>query len=140
MKKSWGLTQKILLGKKTIETRWYKHKAIPWNKVRAGETIYFKDSGSPVTVKALISKVEQYSDLNEAKTNELLKNYSEKDLGTIEIKKEIKEYIQGKRYAIIVHLKNPEKVEPFEIDKTGHGAMSAWLCIEDLESVKRLPS
>ena len=135
MKRSWGLTQKILSGEKTIETRWYKHKAKPWDKIKAGETIYFKNTGSPVTIKATVSKVEQFSDLNENKTNELLKKYSEKDMGTTGITKEIENYIRGKRYAIIVHLTNPEQVEPFEIDKTGHGAMSAWLCIENLESV-----
>ncbi|MBP8961055.1 hypothetical protein KBG31_02425 [Patescibacteria group bacterium] len=137
MKKDWGLIQKILSGEKTIETRWYKHKAKPWDCIKKGETIYFKDSGSPVTVKAKVSQVEQYEDLDEEKTREILAKYSQKDLGTSNISSEILEYINGKKYAIIVHLINPQKIKPFNIDKRGFGAMSAWLCVTS-EELKKL--
>lgn len=133
MKKSWGLTKKILSGEKTIETRWYKHKVKPWNCIKAGETIYFKDSGEPVTIKAIVDKVEQYENLNENDINLLINNFSEKDLGTSEITKDIQEYIHGKKYAIIIYLKDVKAIKPFEIDKSGFGLMSAWLCMESLK-------
>ncbi len=60
MKKSWGLIPKILSGEKTIESRWYKTKRTPWDKVKPGDTVYFKNSGEPVTAKAQVSKVLQF--------------------------------------------------------------------------------
>ena len=63
MRKSWGLTQKILSGKKKIESRWYKVKYAPWDRIKFGEIVYFKDSGEPVTIKTEVEKVIQFSDL-----------------------------------------------------------------------------
>ena len=136
MKKSWGLTEKILNGEKTIETRWYKNKVKPWDKVKVGDTVYFKDSGEPITIKAIVSNVEQFEDLDEKKISDLFKRYGEEDLGTKEISEEIKKYVEGKRYSIIIHLKNPQLIKPFDINKNGFGAMSAWLTVDDINSIK----
>ncbi|HVX92955.1 MAG TPA: hypothetical protein VHA74_02460 [Candidatus Dojkabacteria bacterium] len=137
MKKSWGLTRKILSGEKIIETRWYKNKVQAWNKVKVGDTVYFKDSGEPVTIKAVVSKVEQFDNLDEKKIADLFKRYGEEDLGTKEISEEIKKYVEGKKYSVIVWIKNPQLIEPFDIDKKGYGAMSAWLTVDNIEMIKK---
>lgn len=41
----WNLIPKILSGEKTIESRWYRTRRAPWGGIRAGDTVYFKDSG-----------------------------------------------------------------------------------------------
>ena len=51
MKKSWGLTQKILTKQKKIESRWYKSKYSPWGKIEKNDFVYFKDSGEPIVRK-----------------------------------------------------------------------------------------
>ena len=63
VRKSWKLTDKILSGQKTIESRWYASRRAPWNRIRAGETVYFKNSGEPVTIKADVEKVLQFDNL-----------------------------------------------------------------------------
>lgn len=136
MKKSWGLTQKILAGEKTIETRWYMNRYRPWNRIKKGDIVYFKDSGEPVTVRAKVAKVEQYANLDEKKRKRILSRYSYQDLGITEIIPEVLRYTKGKRYCIVIHLKNPKPVKPFEIDKSDFGLMSAWLIADDLEKVK----
>lgn len=80
MKKSWGLTKKILTGQKTIETRWYMNKSAPRDKIKVGDTVYSKDSGCPVTIKATVSQVDQFADLNEKKIQDILKKYSYADI------------------------------------------------------------
>lgn len=129
MKKSWGLIPKILTGQKTIESRWYKNKYAPWDKIKKGETVYFKDSGSPVTVKAEVAKVIQFADLTPDKVQEILNLYAQSDgLGIDDIPKYF-EMFKDKRYCLLIFLKNPVKVKPFEVDKTGFGAMAAWMCV-----------
>ena len=136
MRKSWGLTKKILSGEKTVETRWYKNKYKPWGQIGEGDVIYFKDSGEPVTLKAIASGVEQYSNLDETERRRILSKYTQEDLGTGEIMPEISEYIKNKPYCLVVHLKNPQRIEPFDIDKSGYGAMASWLVVDDIEKIK----
>lgn len=137
MKKSWGLIEKILTGEKTVESRWYKLKYAPWDRIKSGDTIYFKDSGEPVTLKAKVVKVLQFANLTPERTEQILAQYGKADLGTSDIMPEIREYISGKNYAIFVFFDNVEKIEPFDIDKTGFGVMSAWMTIDDINKIKK---
>lgn len=137
MKKAWGLTEKILTGEKTLEERWYKFKRSPLNTVKAEDAIYFKDSGEPVSIKAKITKVLQFENLTPKKTQEIVKKYAHADLGGGEITKEIKEYINNKNYCIIVFFENAKKIKPFEINKKGFGAMSAWITVKNINEIKR---
>jgi len=68
MKKSWKLTQKILSCEKKIESRWYKAKCAPWDRIKKGETVYFKNSGEPVTIRTEVDKVVQFADLTPARS------------------------------------------------------------------------
>ena len=137
MKKSWGLTQKILSGQKKIESRWYKSKYPPWDKIKAGEIVYFKDSGDPVTIKTEVDRIIQISDLTPGKVREILEKYGKGDgLGIDEIPKFF-EMFKEKKYCVLIFLKNPEKIEPFEINKKGFGMMSAWLTVDDVNKLRK---
>jgi len=136
MKKSWGLTQKILSGQKKIESRWYKSKCSPWGKIRKGDIVYFKNSGEPVSIKTEVEKVLFFSDLNPEKVNQILDKYGNDDGIEKDKIKEFFELFKNKNYCLLVFLKNPEKIEPFEIDKTGFGMMSAWLSVENIDRIK----
>jgi len=139
MRKSWGLTQKILSGQKKIESRWYKVKYAPWNRIESGDIVYFKDSGEPVTIKAEVDKVIQFSDLTPEKVKEILYKYGQADGLGIDKISEFFEMFKNKKYCILIFLKNPQKIEPFEIDKSGFGAMSAWISVDDVNRIKANP-
>lgn len=134
MRKSWGLLPKILSGEKTIESRWYKNKVSPWDRIKKGETVYFKDSGSPVTVSAEVSGVLQISDLNPLKAKEILVEYASRagidDMG------KYYEIFKDKKYCLLIFLKNPKRVRPFNVSKKGFGLMSAWISVENIDAIK----
>lgn len=135
MKKSWGLTEKILSGQKKIESRWYKSKYAPWDRIKTGEIVYFKDSGSPVALKAEVEKVLQFADLTPEKVRNILDKYG--DVDGIE-KRDVPKFFElfkNKKYCMLIFLKNPQKITPFEIDKTGFGAMAAWICVDDIKQI-----
>ena len=138
MRKSWGLIEKILAGEKTIESRWYRFKYAPWDRIKTGDTIYFKDSGDPVTLRAKVVKVLQFENLTSEKTKEILARYGRADLGVGAIMPEIKRYVFNKNYAIFIFFDNVEKIKPFNIDKTGFGAMSAWITIDNVNKIKKI--
>lgn len=137
MKKSWGLTDKILNGEKKIESRWYSVKRKPWDSIKKGEIVYFKDSGGSVRIKAEVARVMQFADLIPGKVKEILSEYGEDDgIGEEKIP-EFFERFKDKKYCILIFLKNPQEIKPFEIDKTGFGMMSAWISIDSLSEIKK---
>lgn len=137
MKRSWGLLPKILRKEKTIESRWYKNRYSPWGKIKKEDTVYFKDSGKPVTARAKVSDVFQYSDLTPTKVKEILLKYGSKDgLGLDEIDKYYKMF-KNKNYCLLIFLKDPRRVEPFEVNKDGFGAMSSWIVIDNIDKLKK---
>lgn len=121
MKPSWKLLPKILTGEKTIESRWYQTKRAPWDKIFAGDMVYFKNSGEPVTVKAKVKKVLQFKSLTPQKIKKIINVYGRR-IG-------ITTAPPNKRFCILIFLENPEEIRPFEVDKTGFGAMTAWLTL-----------
>jgi len=136
MKKSWGLTQKILSGQKKIESRWYKSKCSPWGKIEKGDFVYFKDSGKPVSIEAEVEKIISFSDLTPEKVWGILNEYGNDD--GIEKSKmpEFFELFKNKKYCLLIFLKDPKKIESFEINKRGFGMMSAWLTVKNINRIK----
>jgi hypothetical protein len=132
MKKGWLLIPKIQNGTKIIESRWYLNRSAPWGKINSDDTIYFKNSGEPVTLSAKVDKVLSFENLNPKKVEELLHKYGQED-GIEE--KDIPifyERFKDKKYCLLIYLKEVREVQPFTIDKTGFGSMSAWMCVEDI--------
>jgi len=115
MSKRFGdLIPKILSGEKKVESRWSKNKIVPWNRVKRGDRIYFKDSGGLVIATAEVEKVRQFEKKDFDKARKL---FSVPDA-----------WIKNKNYCVLMWLKNPKKVKPFKIDKSGFGSAAAWLC------------
>lgn len=137
MKKSWGLAQKILNGQKKIESRWYTMRCRPWNDIAMRDTVYFKDSGEPVKLKAEVRKVVQFTDLTPNRVKEILDEYGDDDGLDKEKIPYFFERFKDKKYCMLVFLKNPQEIEPFGINKSGFGAMSAWITIDDISKIKK---
>lgn len=119
----------ILKRKKTIESRWYQTKRTPYNKIKPGDIIFFKESGQPVTARAEVSKVLQF-DLKQTKVKDILNKYGKQIC--INSTKGLKE----KNYCILIFLKQPSKIKPFNIDKSGFGNMSAWITIKNIKELR----
>jgi ASC-1-like (ASCH) protein len=132
MNKKWKLIDKILSGDKTIESRWYKNKIAPWDKIKEGDVVYFKDTGEPITAKAKVSKVLQFKELDTQKIKELISTYG-KDIGLGSWSSTA--WYNNKNYCILIFLKDPEKVYSFNINKKGFGNAAAWLCVNNISRV-----
>ncbi len=127
------LLAKIISGEKTIESRWYKFKRTPYQNISAGEIIYFKESGMPVTARAKVSRVLFFDSLNPEKVTRILEEYG-KQIG---ISVSHAQDLAGKNFCTLIFLEDVEQIEPFDIDKKGYGLMSAWITVENINSLKR---
>lgn len=129
------LLTKILTGEKTIESRWYKSKVTPWGNIKAGEIIYFKESGDPVRAKAEIAEVMQFF-LPQTDISDLLEKYA-KDICFTSPMPELISWCNQRKYCILLRLKNVELIEPFEINKRGFGLMAAWITVDTINSIRK---
>ncbi len=136
MKKSWGLTEKILSREKTIESRWLMVKCAPWGRVGTGDTVYFKNSGEPAGIKAGVGKVIQFSGLTPKKIMEILHKYGKADGIEPKDTKKFHEMFKNKKYCILIFLENPKKTSPFNIDKSGFGAMASWVVVDNVGRIR----
>ncbi|MDP4000818.1 MAG: hypothetical protein Q8P83_01100 [bacterium] len=137
MCKSWGLTDKILTGEKKIESRWYLNRCRPWNNINDNDTIYFKDSGSPIKLQAEVDHVLWFDNLTPNKVSEILNSYGSDDGISTDKISDYYEKFKDKKYCILIFLRDVKSVKPFEIDKTGFGSMSAWITVNDIEKIKK---
>lgn len=135
MRKSWGLVPKILSGEKVIESRWYKNKAVPWGKINTGDTIYFKNTGEGVSVKAKVRKILTFENLIPEKVEWILEKYGKED--GITNTETYYDLFKNKKYCMLIYIEKPEVIEPFEINKKGFGAMAAWIYVDDINRIKR---
>ena len=137
MKKSWGLLPKILSGEKTIESRWYKNKVRPWGMINAGDMVYFKNSGEPFGVMAVVKQVKNWDSLDPLKVRQILEEYGEEDGIRHEELEKYYALFKEKKYCLLIFLEKPQKIKPFEINKEGFGAMAAWLCVPKIDLLQR---
>ena len=137
-KKGENILGDVLAGRKTIESRWYVHKVVPWNTIHAGDTVYFKESGCPVTAKAKVVRVLQYAGLTAATISEIVTSYRkliDPNISEAEFVSWCNSHPE-KRYCILMFLEDVEKIRPFEISKQGFGISSAWLAVGDIARVR----
>lgn len=98
--------------------------------------MYFKDSGEPARLKVEVSRVMQFADLTPNRVKEILDEYGDDDGLEKEKIPDFFERFKDKKYCMLIFLKNPQGIEPFEIDKTGFGMMSAWITVDDISKIK----
>ncbi|MFA6519052.1 MAG: hypothetical protein WCV93_05420 [Candidatus Shapirobacteria bacterium] len=130
------LLPKIISGEKSIESRWYKFKISPWNKIKTGDTVYFKDSGKPVTAQAQVSRVLQFDHPSKTEIIEIIREYGLQIMASKINIDSFYQSVKDKNYVILIFLKNPESITPFAIDKSGFGSACAWICVEDIKLIK----
>ena len=127
------LLAKILSGEKTIESRWYKFKKTPYQNISINDVLYFKESGDPVTVKARVRDVLFFDNLDRSKIRGILKKYGKK----IGVPLSYSEKLVGKNFCTLVFIDDIQKIEPFDVDKTGYGIMAAWITVNSIDSIRK---
>ena len=106
----------ILSGEKTIESRWSLSRIAPFERVKAGDVIWLKETSKDITARAIVKKVKFYN-LTKNKADEIKKKYG-KEVGTDKF--EDWERYRNKEYLTLIWLKDVQKIEPITAPKS-HG-------------------
>jgi len=100
-----NVIEKILRGEKIIESRFSRHKDLPYGKIKKGDEIYMKESGGKIKGRVLVDNVLFYGDLSPEKIGTLRKEYSNEILADDDF---WESYAKSK-YVSLIFLKNPER-------------------------------
>lgn len=114
----------VLSGEKTIESRWSQNKCAPFNKVAAGDLIYLKQTGYPVTATAQVKKVKYYN-LTPEIVEQIRIKYG-KQIGTDKFADW--QSTLNKKYCTLIWLDNVEQIEPMQVPRS-NGA--GWIVLKD---------
>ena len=102
----------LLAGRKTIESRFSRHKIAPYRKVKPGDLVLLKQSSGPVIGSFEVAFV-RYLELTSKTLKELEANYDRQINGS----KEFWQAQQTKRYASLFGVKNIQPRTPTAVQK-----------------------
>jgi predicted transcriptional regulator len=115
-----AVAQQILSGKKTIETRFSKHKIAPFGLVEVGDLVYIKISGASIIGQFWVQKVLSFQGLTQ-KDWELIKTHYGKDLslGSIEMDESFFKQKSDAIFGTLIFISRVERflTSPIKIEK-----------------------
>lgn len=115
----------ILSGEKTVESRLTKTARTPFERIAAGERIYFKQSSGRFRATALASAVHLFSDLSPRQVGAIRREWN----GRIRGDAQFWQWKRDSRYATLIEL---EAVEPIEFGPRVNPQRGvAWLTLDD---------
>lgn len=127
--------ENLLSGKKTMIIRGATGRKIPYGRVNAGDVLYFINNNAEglIKSKAIVDSVFNSEKMSTEESVALVKKFQNKlNLTDNQYKK-----WAGKRYIVLIEIKNVQEIESFQIDKSDFGNMDDWLPVEKIEKVNR---
>ena len=121
-------------GIKSMIIRGAMGRKFPYGKVEIGDRLFFIENKGDGLIKAFafVSNVfnsEQLTEEESLKMIEINQNKLLLDNGLLK-------RFGGKRYLVLISIKDFCETENFKIDRTSFGNMDDWLPVGDIESVK----
>lgn len=127
--------ERLLAGEKTMIVRGATGRKLPYGRVQPGDRLYFIRNNAEGTVRAsaLVQDVFNSEKLTEEQSANLLEsNQSKLNLSAEQFKR-----WAGKRFLVLVEVKDTCEIEPFAVDRSAYGNMDDWLPVGTIQSVKK---
>ena len=125
----------LLDGSKSMIIRGATGRKLPHGRVHEGDALFFINNNAEGQVKAkgVVSSVFNSAMMSKDESVTLVKKNQE------HLKLTDKQFSRwaGKRYIVLVGVKDVKEIEPFAIDKSNFGNMDDWLPIGNIDTVKK---
>ena len=105
--------QAILAGRKRIESRFMKIRCAPYEKVSAGDRLFFKESSGKVCGTGRAGKVMNFKGLTSQRIMQLKRKHNRGICGGDLYWEQKKDC----RWGVLIWLKDVKAIEPIRIDK-----------------------
>lgn len=128
--------EKIQRGVKTHIIRAAVGPKIPYGKVNEDDVLYFTyDSGEgAIKYKAAVKSVYNSPKMTEEESEALIEEYSDQlRLSATQLRK-----VTGKKYIVLVEIKDLEKIETIVLDKNDYSHFMNWWLVGDIHNALML--
>lgn len=112
----------MMIGKKTIESRFSKNKIVPYNKITKDDVVFIKKSGGNILGYLTIKEI-LFFDLNITSIFDIRKKYAKE----LCVDESFWEQKKDSNYATLIIIDSIVKLQPFKINKKG---MQTWLILK----------
>lgn len=125
---------KLLGGEKTMIIRGAAGRKLPYGRVHKDDVLYLieNDGSGQVKAKAIVKSVFNSEKMAKEESIKLVEN----NQGQLQLTSTQLKRWAGKRYLVLIGIRDIKEVEPFQIDKSNYGNMDDWLPVEDIDQVK----
>ncbi|MFW6257342.1 MAG: hypothetical protein ACOC11_01035 [Prolixibacteraceae bacterium] len=125
-------------GKKSMIIRGAMGRKLPYGRVHKSDVLYFIENNGDGLVKgkAAVEKVFNSKKLTKEQSVRIVAENQDK----LVLDKRLEKRFAGKRYLVLVTVKDFEETETFKIDRSAYGNMDDWLPVEDIGNVKIIKS
>lgn len=120
----------ILMGKKTIETRFSRHKIAPFGRVEVGDLIYIKPPGEDLIGQFKAKKIIYFAGLEEKDMEEIFRKYDKQiGVGDQKINKQYQTDKKYSKFGTLIFIEQSERfiTAPIKIKKKD---LRGWVVIE----------
>jgi len=126
--------EEILSGKRTMIIRGAAGRKLPYGRVHVGDILYLirNNAEGLIRGKCTVDNVINSEKMSKEVSTQLVK---ENQLKLNLTPKQFKRWA-GKRYLVLLSIKEAQEVEPFAIDRSAYGNMDDWLPVEHIENVQ----
>jgi hypothetical protein len=121
-------------GTKSMIIRGAMGRKFPYGKVEVGDRLFFIENKGDglIKAKALVSNVLNSDQLTQDESLKLVEKHQDKLL----LDNGLLKRFGGKRYLVLITVKEFNELEGFKIDRSLYGNMDDWLPVVDIENVK----
>lgn len=125
--------ENIKSGQKTMIIRGAMGRKLPYGRVNKSDVLYFIENKGDGLVKgkAIVEEVFNSDKLTKEQSIEIVAQNQNKLI----LNKGLEKRFVGKRYLVLITIKDFEEIEPFKIDKSEYGNMDDWLPVGNIENV-----
>lgn len=125
--------KKLLSEKKTMIIRGAAGRKLPHGRVFEKDVLYFINNNGEgaVKAKATVEWVLNSEKMTEEESVALIKKYQNKLLLT---DRQLERW-GGKRYLVLIEVKDVKEIKPIYIDRNAYGNMDDWLPVKNIKSV-----
>jgi len=124
----------LINGTKTMLIRGAMGRKLPYDRVNTADVLYFIENKGDglIKAKALVEHVTQTDKLSKEESVALV----EQNQNQLLLNAALLKRFSGKRYLILITLRDFEVLEPFKIDRSAYSNMDDWLPVTAVDSVK----
>jgi hypothetical protein len=127
--------EEIFSGKRTMIIRGAAGRKLPYGRVQVEDSLYLiRNNGEGlVRGKCVVENVINTEKMTKDVSTQLVEKFQSKLHLT---EKQFKRWA-GKRYLVLIAIKDVRKVYPFKIDRSNYGNMDDWFLVGNIEEIKQ---